>query len=403
MKILMISHEYPPIGGGGANACMNLAREFAAVGNEVDIVTAWFQGEKEYIEKENTRIYRLKSKRKHAEHCGFPEMLDFIVKAKPVVSNLEKERKYDICFVFFGIPSGPLGYYLKKKYKLAYVIRFGGGDIPGFQDRFAFVYKIIAPAIKVIWKNADALVANSIGLKNLAEGFYDKCEIGVIPNGADINAFADKDDKTKSKYEVTGQDGGTAYKTSEQIESGAIEEARLLFVSRLIERKGLQDILPQLRNIISECKEKNINVHLDIVGDGPYREILEAIVKNENLSGYITFHGQKTKDQLPEYYSKADIFLFPSRKEGMPNAVLEAMSYGLPIIMTPCQGSDELIDGNGYVIKAADFGEKIKELCLDHELREKMGQKSFLMVRDVFSWKATADKYMKLFKKITYF
>ena len=84
----------------------------------------------------------------------------------------------------------------------------------------------------------------------------------------------------------------------------------------------------------------------------------------------------------------------------MPNAVLEAMSYGLPIIMTPCQGSDELIDGNGFVTKAAGFGEKIEKLVLDRETREKMGNRSTQLIEEVFSWHSTADKYMKLFEKI---
>ena len=84
----------------------------------------------------------------------------------------------------------------------------------------------------------------------------------------------------------------------------------------------------------------------------------------------------------------------------MPNAVLEAMSYGLPIIMTPCQGSDELIDGNGYVTKAAGFGEKIEELVFDRETREKMGSRSTQLIEEVFSWHSTADKYMKLFAEI---
>ena len=84
----------------------------------------------------------------------------------------------------------------------------------------------------------------------------------------------------------------------------------------------------------------------------------------------------------------------------MPNAVLEAMSYGLPIIMTPCQGSDELIDGNGYVVEAAGFGEKIKELAYNKTLRMNMGKRSTELVRDVFSWKSTSDKYLKLFEEI---
>lgn len=374
----MVSHEYPPIGGGGANACMHLAKEYVGVGHDVTIVTAWYVGLQEHESYDNIEIYRVRSKRKHAEHCGFVEMLDYLIKAIPLADRLERKKRFDVCQVFFGIPSGPIGYMLKLKYKLPYVIRFGGGDIPGFQDRFAFVYKAVAPAIKLVWNEAAALVANSEGLKKLAEGFYDKKDIRIIPNGADLRAFSQ---------------GANVH---ERRRDGAI---RLLFVSRLIERKGLQDILPQMSDVVKECSVKGISVGLDIVGDGPYRGELETIVEEGKLANIVQFHGQKVKEELPAFYSDADIFLFPSRKEGMPNVVLEAMSYGLPILMTPCQGSDELIDGNGYVLNAEDFGKRIVELCFDESTRKRMGARSGELVEKRFSWKNTAKAYMEIFGK----
>ncbi len=206
----------------------------------------------------------------------------------------------------------------------------------------------------------------------------------VIPNGTDLNAFSEFSSESKS---LKGKTHNPSI-------------VKLLFVSRLIERKGLQDILPQFKNIRENCLMQGIQIQFDIVGDGLYSERLKKIVKKEGIEDIVHFNGQKTKSELPPFYSEADIFLFPSRKEGMPNVVLEAMSYGLPIIMTPCQGSDELIQGNGIVCDVGDFKDSIIELSLNPELRAKMGGRSRNLISDVFTWEKTAKAYLELFSRI---
>ncbi len=371
MKILMVSHEYPPIGGGGANACMNLAHEYQRLGHDITIVTAWFQGQKEHSSKKGLKVIRLKSRRKYKEHCGFGEMLSYLGMALPCAAKLHKKERFDVAMVFFAIPSGPIGYYLKKRYGLPYIIRFGGGDIPGFQERFTFVYKLLGPFEKAIWRTADALVANSRGLRELAEKFDRKKEIKIIPNGVDIDFFR----------EAAGE------KTEK---NGCF---RILFVSRLIERKGLQFVIPQLAALRKSCKG---NVKLTIVGDGPYRETLEEIAARCGVSDCILFAGQKDKAELTSYYQEADVFILPSKKEGMPNVVLEAMASGLPVVMTPCEGSEELIDGNGYMTKAEQFGEKLALLAADRERREAMGHRSAELVRERFLWSSVAKQYERI-------
>ena len=387
MNILMISHEYPPVGGGGANACMNLAREYINQGHQVTILTVWYEGTAADEEKGALHIIRLKARRKHKEHCGFPEMMDYMLKAAWYGNGLLKKETFHVCQVFFAIPSGPVGYFLKKKYHIPYVVRVGGGDIPGFKERFQLAYKILAPFEKVIWRNADALVANSRGLKEFAEKFYNQCPVQIIPNGVSVAAFQDLGmvGTNKEKEVLAAWDGaaGTCL--------------RILFVSRLIERKGLQHILPILPEVIQKTGKM---LRLVIVGDGPYRPALEEIVREHHLEDVVHFTGQKEKGELSAYYNSADIFILPSRREGMPNVVLEAMAAGLPVLMTPCEGSEELIRGNGFAVPVEDFGEKLCEFAAKPELCRKMGAESLRLVSEEFTWVRTAAAYEGIFHKI---
>ena len=356
---------------GGASACYYLTKGFSEQGHEVTVITSNYQELPQKEIENGVEIIRVSSKRTSQDHCSFFEMCSYLIKAWPVARKCIKQKDFDICQVFFGVPSGPIGYLLKKLYHLPYVIRFGGGDIPGGQARFDKVYKLIAPLVRIIWRNADRMVANSEGLRKHAYDFYDKKRVEIISNGVDTD------------YYIPLENVGN--------------KINLLFVSRLIEGKGLQFLLPQMKQIIQECKEE---VCLTIVGDGPYRSVLENIVREENIEKYVSFEGHKNKQQIVQYYQSADLFLLPSLKEGMPNVVLEAMACGLPIIMTPCEGSTELIQDNGVIASREQFGREIVRICNDRDLRIKMGNKSRKMALERFKWEKKVNQYLEMYCEI---
>ena len=68
MNILVVSHEFPPIGGGGANACLFLTKGYVQAGHKVTLVTVWYEGLEEHENLDGLEIIRVKSKRKHKEH-----------------------------------------------------------------------------------------------------------------------------------------------------------------------------------------------------------------------------------------------------------------------------------------------------------------------------------------------
>ncbi|EOS20476.1 hypothetical protein C804_06321 [Lachnospiraceae bacterium A4] len=374
MKILIISHEYPPIGGGGANACFFLAREFARMGHQVAIITARF---KNCPEKETTSdgvlIYRVKCRRANREKSSLPEMFSYLLSAWKAAVQIAENGRYDTCLVFFGIPSGPIALHLKFKYHMPYIVRFGGGDIPGAQKRFRLVYTILSPFIRNIWKNADYLVANSEGLCLRAQKFEYRYRIDIIENGVDSQFFVP---------------GGIPRNN---------DEVRILFVSRLIEGKGLQFLIPKMNSIQEKVYQKTgKKVRLVIVGDGPYRQALESMVRETSTGGCVQFEGRRDREEVRLYYQNADVFVLPSLSEGMPNVVLEAMACGLPIVMTPCEGSRELVTDNGYVSTIEEFPRSLVRLCTDSDLRLRMGRNSLHRIKEHFQWEYIAMRYMEI-------
>lgn len=374
MRILIITHEYPPIGGGGANACYYISKELAKLGHMVTILTASYKTELSEESADNVRIIRVTACRKCKEKSSFFEMLTFVYSAWIKANMLVREEKFDVCQVFFGIPSGPLALYLKKRWEIPYVVRFGGGDIPGTQKRFYIIYKMLAPVIRSIWKNADFLVANSHGLKTRAEKFEKDYPIQVICNGVDTEYFRPRQNKSRGKEET----------------------CNILFVSRLLESKGLQNIIPSIPEIAQRscCK-----INLTVVGEGPYRKNLEKLVSNMQLEQSVSFAGHIKKESILQYYHNADIFILPSESEGMPNVVLEAMAVGLPVVMTPCEGSQELIEGNGAIVSIDEFSDKLIEIVNNYELRIKWEKCARDRAVEQFKWSSVARQYEKLYQR----
>lgn len=383
MKILMISHEYPPVGGGGAGVCEAYAQELASRGHEVMVVTTGFGPTVGEVRSQNgkLRVMRLAARRKSPDRSSFREMLDYMVKAAKYTIRLLQRENFDVCLTFFGIPSGPIARKLKKKYHLPYCIRFGGGDIPGFQDRFGCLYRLTSSALKRIWKDADALVANSKGLQELAYEFCTKYPVSVIENGVDTERFTPKKEQPVSDDHKDAETGW-----------------RLLAVGRLIRRKGLQQVIPQLKEIEKKVGEP---VTLTIVGDGPYRGELEELVKRYGVQEQVIFTGHKDREELPDIYREADVFICPSVREGMPNTVLEAMASGLPIVMREnCQGAEELVRGNGILAKD-DYCAGIRQLLISGKDRaEFMGQVSRKRAETEFSLDRAVSRYEELLEQM---
>jgi glycosyltransferase involved in cell wall biosynthesis len=133
----------------------------------------------------------------------------------------------------------------------------------------------------------------------------------------------------------------------------------LLYVGRLSPEKQVDVLFRALTRL-----EASIPYHLHVVGSGPSEASLRQLVGVLGLTERATFHGQRPMAELPLWYSAADAVVLPSRSEGLPRVMLEAMSCGAPFIGTVISGvRDHIIDGkNGFIVPPGDEDELAKRL-----------------------------------------
>ena len=117
------------------------------------------------------------------------------------------------------------------------------------------------------------------------------------------------------------------------------------------------------------------------------------------------FLGWQTRERLMEQYAWANLFLFPSRHEGMPNAVLEAMASGLPVLASRIAGSEELVlDGEtGLLFPSEDVNALralLRKLLTDASLRQSMGAASRRRAEEYYSWENAARQYELFLKRV---
>ena len=170
---------------------------------------------------------------------------------------------------------------------------------------------------------------------------------------------------------------------------------RLLSVGRVVYQKGYDvaiDALSGLADLPWEWR---------IVGDGPYLQPLKRMVRESGLDGRVQFLGWQMPDEVKGEYARANLFLHPSRHEGMPNAVLEAMASELPVIATRIAGNEELVvhDETGLLATVEDAQSlrvSLKVLLTDRERRETMGHAARRRVEQSFGWNRVADQYQAI-------
>ncbi|MCD4652230.1 MAG: glycosyltransferase family 4 protein, partial [Candidatus Cloacimonetes bacterium] len=225
MRLLLLNFEYPPLGGGASYQTKLLARQFAAAGHDVVILTSHGKGLPLYEYINGVHIYRVWAFRRHISRSSIVQMLAFVKMAFFPAILLHKARKFDAVLCFFLLPNGILAWMLKKFLKIPYIISLRGGDVPSATpEEIRWLHRLLKPVSRMVAKNADAIFAVSDDLAEIARKDFPGLP---IPIGAINNAVEAPLPLPISRPEIT----------------------TYLFVGRLTPQKNLHKLLTAFSSI----------------------------------------------------------------------------------------------------------------------------------------------------------
>ncbi len=341
MRIAFVidGYMYPDVVGGAEIFTFRLAVELSRRKHEIHII-AW-RGKEFRSMRINSNLFF------HSINRHKPFSLI------QCLAELKKIRPHIVIAVMGH--SVPLAWIYSKLFCSPLVVRMAGIDVDMFfspklkatlKDRLYMLF-----VIKLMHSTGAYIVALSNNMFNkIAKLGINNNKIVLIPNFVD-------DDFFRLSPNVPG--------------------TNILFVGGLKHVKGVDILIEAMHKLVN--KRNHRHIRLTIVGDGEEREKIKNIVNNYNLNSHVRLIGSVPYNLVKTYMNDASMLVLPSRSEGLPNVILQAMAAGLPIVATRVGGVPDLIkDGiNGLLVPPEDpeeLAKAIERLLVDRELAIMLGK-----------------------------
>jgi len=367
MRVLVLCHEYPPIGGGGGRVAQDICAGLAARRHDVRLVTAGFRDLPRDEIQNGVTIHRLNSGREQEFRAGLGAMAGYLVAALLFCLKLMRAWKPDVIHVHFAVPAGALGLALKILTGVPYVITAHLGDVPGgVPEKTGKWFRVIYPFTPPIWRKASAVCAVSSFTAQLAREAYPGVEPLVIPNGVDLGEY--------NPGEITLH-----------------KPPRIAFAGRFVQQKNPEGVIYALNQV------KDLPWTCVMAGDGALKPDVEALTGRLGLKDRITFPGWLTPAEVKAQFAQSDILLLPSLSEGLPVVGVQGMAMGLALLLSRAGGNPDLVDAprNGYLFDPQDtagFASALRGWLSNHtELLA--ARRASREMADVFSLERVVTQY----------
>jgi glycosyltransferase involved in cell wall biosynthesis len=350
MRILVLIHEFPPVGGGGGRAAEDICRGLVERGHQVVVITAWIPGLEKIENRDGIRIIRIPSLRREAFRASLPVMAAYVLFGW--ISSLRFVRHWrpDVLHAHFAVPGGALAWLVSGVTKIPYVLTAHLGDVPGgVPEKTGKWFRWIYPFTHRIWRDASQVIAVSEFTKKLAQEHY-PIDIQVIPNGVDLDSL-------------------------KPVEITVGNPPRLIFAGRFMQQKNPLQIVRTLA-IINDLPWNCV-----MVGDGPLFQDVEDEIETEGLKERFALPGWISPEEVLDWFSTSDILFMPSLSEGLPVVGVQALAKGLAVVASDIGGFVDIVeDGtNGYLIKdqtTQAFAKALRRVLSDSRLLLEFRQNS---------------------------
>lgn len=374
MKILILTHEYPPVGGGGGRVAKDIATRMAKEGHRVIILTSAFGDLSTTAVEDDLTILKVWAGRKEAYYASFFSMLMYIASAFFVGLKIIRDEQLDVIHVHFAVPAGAAAWALSKISRVPYIMTVHLGDVPGgtpekTDNWFRWVYPLTHP----IWHGARKIIAVSNYTRQLATQHYDSA-IQVIPNGVDVKALRPR-------------------------KRSANKIPRIVFAGRFVYQKNplrIIETLYQLRDKPWQCT---------MIGDGPLFLDVYDLVKKYDMEDRFVFTGWITPEEVLKWLDDSDILFMPSYSEGLPVVGVQALAKGLAIVAGYAGGFVDVIDEgkNGFLVRndEPDVYVDVLRSLLDDPKELEAFQRNSLIKADIFDLDRIVAGYLEVIREVT--
>jgi glycosyltransferase involved in cell wall biosynthesis len=289
----------------------------------------------------------------------------------PVVRRLIAEcPRFDAIDAHYLYPDGVAAVWLGQRFGLPVVMTARGTDV-SLIPRFAQPRRMIREAIE----RAAAVIAVSAALKEaLVEIGAPAAKITVLRNGVDTMLFRPPPDRAAARVAV------------------GFTRPTLISVGLLIERKGHHRTIEAMAGLP--------DFDLVIVGEGPERDRLDALISRLGLVDRVRLLGARPHTELPLLYGAADASVLSSSREGWANVLLESMACGTPVVASPIWGNPEVVrtPAAGVITREnspAGIVEGVRQLFATSASRE-----TTRAYAEPFSWDETTSGQLQLFRQV---